>query len=530
MVGHEEGQPPCLNIAGKEVSVIVDNLCRDDKAQHEHAGPWRFDVAMDSSDDKSPNFVSNDKCYEYMGKPLVDQVLNGYNSCLFCYGQTGTGKTATIMGYPELGKGLLPRMLDDLMEKAMEMRKDGCTVKMEVQMLEVYNEKINDLLMDRKHWDDVHIKTMVMPNGVLIKGASSIEVDSVEQCLKLVDEGQKRQTVAATLMNPRSSRGHMVLKFSLEKLGGPDGMTLHSEVYFADLAGHESIKLTAVKGERLTELKHINSSLMYLQRAIHSLAVGSSKRPAAAKRSSLSTPDQDKGRGRSPSPSPSSRTMTHTASEKKPDRVNYSVFRNSELTLLLANGLTGNSKTAVIVTLSPAAEHFETSLSSIEFGLEVKGIKLDVHSTMVMDPAVQMKRLEAEVASLKEQLSAALGGQPLPLGIASSDPAVVPGQPGDAASDREQVELMTKENQDLKAQLRKMKMRSVVDSIKAQRSPSPAPPDSRGDADEVKRLKEENAELKATLFSADKPGHPSTVRKLAYLFAVKQPDESELRC
>ena len=89
-------------------------------------------------------------------------------------------------------------------------------------MLEVYNEKINDLLMDRKHWDDVHIKTMVMPNGVVVKGASSIEVDSVEQCLKLVDEGQKRQTVAATLMNPRSSRGHMVLKFSLEKLGGPE--------------------------------------------------------------------------------------------------------------------------------------------------------------------------------------------------------------------------------------------------------------------------------------------------------------------
>merc|ERR1719331_1202168 len=272
----------------------------------------------------------------------------------------------------------------------------------------------------------------------------------------------------------------MVLKFSLEKLGGPDGMTLHSEVYFADLAGHESIKLTAVKGERLTELKHINSSLMYLQRAIHSLAVASSKRPAAAKRTSLSTPDQDKGRGRSssPSPSPGSRTMTHTASEEnscscktttrraiakeKPDRVNYSVFRNSELTLLLANGLTGNSQAAVIVTLSPAAEHFETSLSSIEFGLEVKGIKLDVHSTMVVDPAVQIKRLEAEVASLKEQLSAALGGQPLPLSIASSDPAVVLGQPGDA--------------------------------------------------DEVKRLKEENAELKATLFSADKPGHPSTVR------------------
>jgi len=181
----------------------------------------------------------------------------------------------------------------------------------------------------------------------------------------------------------------MIFKLFLHKSGGEDGTVLKSEVYFADLAGHENIKLTAVAGDRLTELKNINTSLMYLQRAIHSLATSSA------------------GKGK----------RSTTASSQ----VNFSVFRNSELTLLLANGLTGNSKAAVIVTLSPAAQHFSTSLSSIEFGLEVKGIKMDVHSTVTVDPASQIKKLEAEVKSLKAKLAAALAGQPMPPSIEGSN-------------------------------------------------------------------------------------------------------------
>jgi hypothetical protein len=119
---------------------------------------------------------------------------------------------------------------------------------------------------------------------------------------------------------------------------------------------------------------------MYLQRAIHSLA-------------------------------------TSSGSGGKGAKVNYSIFRNSELTMLLANGLTGNSKAAVIVTLSPAAQHFTTSLGSIEFAMEVKGIKMDVHSTVTVDPKTQIKQLEAEVASLRTQLAAAMAGQPLPAAI-----------------------------------------------------------------------------------------------------------------
>jgi len=378
MVGHEEGQKPCILISDKNVSCISENLSKHDKEMHPNVGPWTFDYAMDSSQKDSPDFCGNDGCYDQMGKPLVQALLDGYNSCLFCYGQTGTGKTATIMGYPGLGKGLLPRMLEDLMEAADEMRGEGCTVKVQCSVLEVYNEHVNDLLVDKKDWGKVPVKTAALPAGITIKGAQVREVTTLKDCEQILDEGDKRKTVFPTKMNPGSSRGHLVFKLVFHRSGGASGMKLDCEVYFADLAGHENIKMTAVTGDRLTELKNINSSLMYLQRAIHSLAT--------------STTTKAKGSAKA--------------------KVNWSIFRNSELTMLLANGLTGNSKAAVIVTLSPAAQHFETSLSSIEFGLEVKGIKMDVHSVISVDPAAQIKKLEAEVMMLRGQLKDAQAGIP----------------------------------------------------------------------------------------------------------------------
>lgn len=370
MVGYERGEKPCIAFDGQRVSVIVDNLSQDD-LHYQQIGPWGFDYAMDSSQPGSASFCSNDGCYELMGKPLVETILKGFNACLFCYGQTGTGKTATIMGYPNVGIGLLPRVLGDIITEAEAVRKAGGAATLSVQMLEVHNEKIHDLLVEKELWEKTKIKTAVLPHGVQVKGASSRVVTTLAECKALLDEGDARKTVAATAMNPVSSRGHMVFKLILDKQSA-NGTKCHCEIYFADLAGHENIKMTAVEGERFTELKHINSSLMYLQRTIHSLAASRSA------------------------------------------KTNYSIFRNSELTLLLANGLTGNSVGRVIITLSPAARHFDTSLSSIEFAMEVKGIKMDVHSNVTMDPSAIIQQLEAEVETLKNQLGAAQNGQPVP--------------------------------------------------------------------------------------------------------------------
>lgn len=416
LVGHEAGQKPVFRVANNQINIIQQNLAKEDQEAVANEGPWSFDHVMDSSDHADPNYVDNDKCYQHMGRPLVESVLQGYNACLFCYGQTGTGKTATLMGYDTLGPGLLPRMLTDMCKEADSMRAEGYTVNLSCQMLEVYNETIHDLLEDRAKWAKMTVKTRVMPQGVMVTGATERPVNTVDECIKIMDEGAARKTIAKTKMNPTSSRGHTVFKLVIDKSGGPDGRKMHCEVYFADLAGHENVKTTEVTGAQMVELTHINTSLMYLQRAISELAKGSAaKKPV--------------------------KSMAAGA-----PKVNMSPFRNSELTLLMANGIVGNSRSTVIVTLSPAAAHFDTSHSSIEFGLEVKGIKLEVTAIMNVDPKVMVSNLQAEVTKLKVQL-AEMSKANVSRPLAVSDAA------GAAGADSEKLAGLMSENAKLLIQL-----------------------------------------------------------------------------
>merc|ERR1712194_719516 len=205
-------------------------------------------------------------------------------------------------------------------------------------------------------------------------GAETRDVESVDDVMKIINQGNEKKHIAATAMNPQSSRGHTVFKIGIQK--DEDDLHMSSEVYFADLAGHESEKTTLVTGDRLVELSFINKSLMWLQGAIHALA-----------------------------------TQSHKAKAGKETEVSskLGLFRNSKLTLLLANALTGNSLVNVIVTISPAAAHFTTSISSLKFANEVKHMGVEVHSSAHQDPAAVIKRLEQEVKELKQQLAEAQG-------------------------------------------------------------------------------------------------------------------------
>ncbi|CAE7393705.1 unc-104 [Symbiodinium sp. CCMP2456] len=150
LVNHEIGQEKCLTIEGNQVSIVEDVIDTDRKAavpnDFDRKSTFAFDVAMDSTDESSPSF---EKCYEIMGRRMVEYMLQGFNSCLFCYGQTGTGKTTTIMGkaQPKSERGLLMRLVDDVFDEVdKEQSNSGSQVHVVMQMLEVYNEKLKDLL------------------------------------------------------------------------------------------------------------------------------------------------------------------------------------------------------------------------------------------------------------------------------------------------------------------------------------------------------------------------------------------------
>lgn len=407
LIGRERDQKHCIKISGNVVSIVEGALSAPVGGKTEFA----FDYAMDSSDLSSPDCVTASKCYDLMGKRMKDHMMQGYNTCLFCYGQTGTGKTTTIMGKmaPVEEQGLLLRLITDIFTDVERMRGENYQVTLKLQMLEVYNEKLTDLLAapDRGVVDkakkkiDVHVHPDL---GVYLTGASEEVIESAAKCLKLIDYGNSMKTVHATAMNSQSSRGHTVIKINMERSGGSEGLTLSSEVYFADLAGRENEKTTQVTGDRLVELSFINRSLMWLTTCIQALggeSAGASKRRATVAHGGL--PGMQPRRG---SVMPDSEGKRTSGGAKKP-KYDLARFRNSKLTLLLSNALSGNSRTAMIGTLSPAVDNFEESHSTLKFAATVKNIKLEATAATAVDKDALVKKLEKEVEELRKRLQQA---------------------------------------------------------------------------------------------------------------------------
>eukprot|EP00928_Gymnodinium_smaydae_P028525 TRINITY_DN21728_c0_g1_i1.p1 TRINITY_DN21728_c0_g1~~TRINITY_DN21728_c0_g1_i1.p1 ORF type:complete len:757 (+),score=155.38 TRINITY_DN21728_c0_g1_i1:56-2272(+) len=377
LMASDKSQKACLNIVGNDVVINQDSFSRHQA--HINEGPWRFDYAMDSTEPSSPAYVTNDDCYKLMGRRMLDHVLQGFNTCLMCYGQTGTGKTTTIMGDSESGPGMLPLLLDDIFKEMDNLKEDGYTFEISVQMLEVYNEMLLDLLLPTPE-DKLQGKVDVSltPRGVEIKGATTRPVETVEQCMEILRHGSSMRTVAPTAMNPQSSRGHSLFMLSVAKTGS-DGTRVVGKVYFADLAGNESEKTTQVTGKRFIELSFINKSLMFLQNCLHSMMEESSRR----RRKTIID-------------------MDRRASE----RSDMGKFRNSKLTMVLSAVLNNDSLVSVIVMLNPSTTHFETSYSALCFANEVKNIRIEASVHAWSDRTLSNEKLNDKIVELHKSLAA----------------------------------------------------------------------------------------------------------------------------
>ena len=393
---------------------------------------------MDSTDPKAKSFVGQEKCYQLMAGKMIEHAFNGYSTCLFCYGQTGTGKTFTIMGNakPKSEQGLLLRFMSDMYQQVDTLlERQGCEIQCRVQIVEVYNEKVRDLLNESSSPNpEVHVHPKL---GVYLKHALDLPANSLESCLALIDEARGRQSFAATAMNAQSSRGHTVYKLSLEKHGGSDNTVMTSEVYFVDLAGRENERTTKVKGDRLVELSFINRSLMWLSQCIHALgspepsrrrhSVGELDQPSqpsvkekvngnaiTGRRQSLldkkvkgdrRPTDASRERGSTISEDSDATPHHRKAANAKGVDVTMARFRNSKLTLLLANALSGNSKTSVICTLSPAKQSVDESLTTLNFATSLKHVKVEARAATFVDKDALISGLQTEVQALRDRLS-----------------------------------------------------------------------------------------------------------------------------
>ena len=332
---------------------------------------FAFDKSYWSFDRKDNNYAGQDNLHNDLGKPLLDNAFQGYNNCIFAYGQTGSGKSYSMMGYGSEA-GVIPKICQDMFERIGQMQQDKnlhCTV--EVSYLEIYNERVRDLLNPSTKGN---LKVREHPStGPYVEDLAKLVVSSFNEIEHLMDEGNKARTVAATNMNETSSRSHAVFTLTLTQKRHDTETKMDMEkvakISLVDLAGSERAQSTGATGARLKEGAEINRSLSTLGRVIAALA-------------DLSDPKKKKG-------------------GKAANQVPY---RDSVLTWLLKDSLGGNSMTAMIAAISPADINYDETLSTLRYADSAKRIKN--HAVVNEDANARMIReLKEELASLRSKLT-----------------------------------------------------------------------------------------------------------------------------
>jgi kinesin family member 1 len=345
----------------------VDGASKGKGGAADH-GPktFAFDKSYWSFNRDDPNFAGQDNLFADLGVPLLDNAFQGYNNCIFAYGQTGSGKSYSMMGYGQ-EYGVIPRICQTMFERIDAIQTDKnlkCTV--EVSYLEIYNERVRDLLNPATKGN---LKVREHPStGPYVEDLAKLVVRSFKEIENLMDEGNKARTVAATNMNETSSRSHAVFTLTLTQKRHDTETSMDTEkvakISLVDLAGSERATSTGATGARLKEGAEINRSLSTLGRVIAALA---------------------------------------DLSSGKKGKASLVPYRDSVLTWLLKDSLGGNSMTAMIAAISPADINFDETLSTLRYADSAKRIKN--HAVVNEDPNARMIReLKEELAQLRSKL------------------------------------------------------------------------------------------------------------------------------
>lgn len=338
------------------------------------AKAFAFDRSYWSFKREDSNYAGQSNLFDDLGSPLLDNAFEGYNNCIFAYGQTGSGKSYSMMGY---GKevGIIPMICQEMFNRIQQIQADGitkCTV--EVSYLEIYNERVRDLLNPSTKGN---LRVREHPStGPYVEDLAKLVVNRFQEIENLMDEGNKARTVAATNMNETSSRSHAVFTLMLTQKKFDADTKMEAEkvakISLVDLAGSERANSTGATGARLKEGAEINRSLSTLGRVIAALA-------------DLST------------------------ATKKKKGANQVPYRDSILTWLLKDSLGGNSMTAMIAAISPADINYDETLSTLRYADSAKRIKN--HAVVNEDANARMVReLKEELALLRSKLGGGVPG------------------------------------------------------------------------------------------------------------------------
>ncbi|GAB0195767.1 kinesin-like protein KIFC3 [Grus japonensis] len=259
---------------------------------------------------------------------LVTSCIDGYNVCIFAYGQTGAGKTYTMEGTaanPGINQRALQLLFSEVRGKAADW-----DYAISVSAAEIYNEALRDLL-GKEPQEKLEIKLCPDGSGQLyVPGLTEFRVQSVEDINKVFEFGHVNRATECTNLNEHSSRSHALLIVTVRGLDRSTGLRTTGKLNLVDLAGSERVGRSGAEGSRLREAQHINKSLSALGDVIYALR----------------------------------------------SRQGHVPFRNSKLTYLLQDSLSGDSKTLMMVQVSPAEKNTSETLCSLKFAERVRSVEL----------------------------------------------------------------------------------------------------------------------------------------------------------
>ncbi|XP_051928938.1 kinesin-like protein KIF1A isoform X6 [Hippocampus zosterae] len=359
-----------IQMSGNTTTIINPKQTKDNKS-------FNFDYSYWShTSPEDVNYASQMLVYKDIGEEMLLHAFEGYNVCIFAYGQTGAGKSYTMMGKQDVKdqQGIIPLLCEDLFTKISDNTDNSMSYSVEVSYMEIYCERVRDLL-NPKNKGNLRVREHPLM-GPYVEDLSKLAVTSYNDIQDLMDSGNKARTVAATNMNETSSRSHAVFNiiFTQKRHDVDTDNTSEkvSKISLVDLAGSERADSTGAKGTRLKEGANINKSLTTLGKVISALA------------------EVDSGPNKN---------------KKKKKVESFIPYRDSVLTWLLRENLGGNSRTAMVAALSPADINYDETLSTLRYADRAKQIRCN--AVINEDPNNRLVReLKEEVSRLKDLLFA----------------------------------------------------------------------------------------------------------------------------
>ncbi|KAI9782430.1 MAG: Kinesin heavy chain [Peltula sp. TS41687] len=355
----------------KQQKKMKEKKASKDVDSHEASGTFTFDRVFDMKSRQSDVF-------NFSIKSTVDDILNGYNGTVFAYGQTGAGKSYTMMGSDiddEASKGIIPRIVEQIFTSILASP-GNIEYTVRVSYMEIYMERIRDLLAPQNDNLPVHEEKN---RGVYVKGLLEIYVSSVQEVYEVMRRGGSARATGATDMNQESSRSHSIFVVTITQKNVETGSARSGQLFLVDLAGSEKVGKTGASGQTLEEAKKINRSLSALGMVINSLTDGKS---------------------------------THIP------------YRDSKLTRILQESLGGNSRTTLIINCSPSSYNDHETLSTLRFGVRAKAIKNKPKINAELSPGelknllkkaqAQVTTYESYVSGLEEEVHRWRGGETVP--------------------------------------------------------------------------------------------------------------------